>query len=344
MRARDRTHVNAAFTVVELIVVIGCIGLLAGLLLPAIQNAREAARKVQCGNQLRQITLATLGYQQIYNVLPSGYHGGFEEHLDDKRWGWGVFIMPFMEQANLYNELSISDNSLFTSVYDPARQLLLQKNVSIYNCPSDANQELANRNRDFSGPTSNSSQFNSSATFNALHLNHLGFRAAGSNYVANFGDFWNPYYALWTDDELRGTGIMGCQTSVRFIDITDGLANTLAFGERDHQRLAAVWSGVEAWNQCTAQGVSMVLAAAYKPINAKPTEYPYTCDGGGATGFASKHFSGANFSFCDGSIRFLSEDTESIIPPTRQRVPTEPGVLQRLARINDGSTVPLDQL
>ncbi len=327
------------FTIIELLVVIGITGIIASLLLPAVQSARETARRADCVSRLRQMGLALQSYHQIYHVLPAGFDGGFDLNLDDKRWAWGVSILPFIEQAPLYRKLQPNELSLFSTVFNAQRRRTLQTEVPFYHCPSDDYMRLSDKNRDFSGPPTAPVK-GSNASLSAFHLNHLGFRASPSNYVGNFGDFWNPYFAIWTDEELRGNGILGCQSTVSFANITDGLSNTLAVGERDSTRYAAVWCGVEAWNQCTTQGVSMVVGSAHYAINTPATDYAYTCEGGGASGFGSKHWGGANFVFCDGSTHFLSDQMDSRTPvinaPRRDM-----GVFQRMARYDDGESVEL---
>lgn len=315
---------------VELLVVIATVGILVGLLLPAVQRSREAARLIQCQNNLKQIGLGLHAYHGAYHSLPPGFTGGFEVHKDDKRWGWGTFLLPFIEQQPLYESLDPINQSLFRTVFDNDRRPILQTPVETYLCPSDVGDLIAEARRDFSGPSP-------PGPIQPLwHLNHLGFQSARSNYVGSFGDFWKPNYGLWNMKELRGTGAMGCNSNRRFRDITDGLAHTLAVGERDWFRYAAVWAGVEAWNQCHTQGISMVTASAYYNINLPPTPYPYTCDGRGAAGFGSLHAAGANFLLCDGSVHFISETIDS--NPVVSAGETE-GLFQNLARINDGNTI-----
>lgn len=319
-----------AFTVTELLVVITVILVMIGLLLPAIQSARESARRVQCQNQLKQVIIGLHNYHDSVRVLPPAYPGGFDPYLDDKRWGWATFLLPFIEQQALYEQLDPARDGLFHVVFNPVKRSLLETPVSTYLCPSDDSGTRADINRDFSGPAS-AAAGRSAAMF---HPNHLGFRAGKSNYVCNFGSFWRPDYGIWSDLELRGDGVMGCNTRVRLTDISDGTSNTLAIGERNYRNHAAVWAGVEAWNQCTSQGVSMVAGTAYYRLNSPASAYPYTCDGVGASGFSSSHPGGANFAMCDGAIRFISSDIEF---RNRERVGkvSKIGLYQRLSSAND---------
>ncbi len=324
-------------TVVELLVVLAITGLLASLVLPAVNSARESARRTGCLSQLRQVGLALLEYEETYRVFPPGFDGGLDLNLDDKRWGWGAKILPYIDQRPLFEQLRPNELSLFSTVFNSNRRRLLQTEIALYHCPSDKYMRLADVNRDFSGPVTPPTK-NSKSSLSSVHLNHLGFRSAPSNYVGNFGDFWKPHYGIWTEEELKGNGVFGCQTSITWSQLTDGLSNTLAIGERDSTRYAAVWCGVEAWNQCTTQGVSMVVGSAFYSINTPATSYAYTCQGGGSTGFGSLHVNGANFVFCDGSTRFISDSIESITPEIG-KPSLGIGTFQRLARYNDGEAI-----
>ncbi|MEZ6059775.1 MAG: DUF1559 domain-containing protein [Planctomycetaceae bacterium] len=324
----NRKPFRRGFTIVELLTTIAIISVLIGLLLPAVQQAREAARRTQCQNQLRQIGLALHMYHDSVRVLPPAYPGGFQLHLDGKRWGWGTFLLPYLEQAPLYAELDPDHRELFHVVFDNHRRHLLQTVIPTYLCPSDPSEVIADRNHDFTGPTSIGGAV-------AFHLNHLGFRGATSNYVANFGSSWRPNYGIWSADELRGNGVMGCNTAVRFVDITDGTSQTFAVGERTYANHASVWCGVEEWDQCSSFGVPMVAGTAYFDLNQPASAYPYTCDGQGAAGFSSSHAGGANFLLCDGSVRFVSDSIESRNSDQIGKSKAPIGLFQRLANARD---------
>ncbi len=330
--SRRRGWSGRGFTLVELLVTISIITILMGLVLPAVQQSREAARRAQCQNNLKQIGLALHMYHDSIGVLPPAYPGGFELHLDGKRWGWGTFLLPYIEESSLYGQLEPNRRGLFHIVFDEQRRGLLQTPVTTYLCPSDSSDPLADRNHDFTGPTDDpEGKF--------FHLNHLGFRAATSNYVASFGSAWRPHYGIWSEEELKGDGVMGCNTAINFARIIDGTSQTFAVGERSYANHASVWSGVEDWSQCTSFGVPMVAGTAYFGLNQPASAYPYTCDGQGAAGFSSSHSGGANFLLCDGSVRFISENIDSRNADQLGLRNRSIGLYQRLANARDQLTI-----
>ncbi|MEX0729087.1 MAG: DUF1559 domain-containing protein [Planctomycetaceae bacterium] len=124
-----------AFTLIELLVVIAIIAVLIALLLPAVQQAREAARRTQCKNNLMQLALALHNYEMAYTVLPPGTvnaTGPIESAADGYHMGWIVHILPYFEQQNIYNHFDFS-----ASVYDEVNLLPRQQRMATVRCPSN---------------------------------------------------------------------------------------------------------------------------------------------------------------------------------------------------------------
>jgi prepilin-type N-terminal cleavage/methylation domain-containing protein/prepilin-type processing-associated H-X9-DG protein len=339
---------NRGFTLVELLVVIVIVGILMALLLPAIQAARESGRRAQCANQLRQLGVALQTYHQSLGSFPSGYVWAGQDPTEGHAWGWGVMLLPYLEQGTLYDRLSPGDYLLSDVLASAYGVELLQTRLPGFICPSDESEKLAHLNREFTGFVYlNSSAYNSAASSPGVvagprvlwHPGHAGslggIKTAPASYIASFGDGWFPNSDVWSLAELQGNGGFGCNTRLRIGDIRDGTSHTLALGERHYGNFGAVWAGVDWWDRCSTQGLQMVLGTEFYRLNIAAETYPLTCDGRGAAGFSSRHSAGAQFAFFDGSVRFISNEIDFRNDPGPNL-----GTFQRLGRVNDGQPVP----
>jgi len=269
------------FTLVELLVVIAIIGILIALLLPAVQAAREAARRSQCTNNLKQIGLSLHNYHDTYKCFPPGWV--WHNNGDEAQWGWAAFVLPFMEQKPLYDQLLVDTLTCheFTSHADSA---LLRTEIETLICPSSKSRPT-NAQRCLS-PTNPD--------------NNTGFTRPGtSNYVASAG----PRFEKNRNDL---GGIAWGNSDMQFQDITDGTSNVFAAGERDQRCRAGAWAGPGAQRDgkqwCS---VTMAVGNSCWKLN-HPTVNNRCC-----MGFSSQHPGGANFALCDGSVRFISDLIES---------------------------------
>jgi prepilin-type N-terminal cleavage/methylation domain-containing protein/prepilin-type processing-associated H-X9-DG protein len=226
-QGRDR---RSAFTLIELLVVIAIIAILVALVLPAVQQAREAARQSECKNNLKQIGLALHNYEGAHGVFPPGYVSGpnipamgpVDSQFDDagQGWGWHTFLLPGVEQSALYESLN-----LLIPCYDPANAAAVRTALKVYRCPSDnggGNPAYGD-------------------TVNVVDLNDNTLAVFGrSNYVANVGN--STLWCSWPVT-LQPNGAMYRNSRVRVVDVSDGLSNTVFVGERSSNIGDSVWPG-----------------------------------------------------------------------------------------------------
>ncbi|MCA9222139.1 MAG: DUF1559 domain-containing protein, partial [Planctomycetales bacterium] len=206
------------FTLVELLVVIAIIGILVALLLPAVQSARAAAQRTECSNNLKQIGLALHTYHTFKKKFPPASH--MKASLDEE-WGWAVYILPQMEQQNLYDSLRVSDMRLVEVLADSTFHPFLQTGLKAYQCPSDKPNDLLDKSiRHFFG-----------------NGNTAKIEIGKSNYACVLGLYDKP-------GSFKNNGVFYNDSKTRITDIKDGSSNTFMIGERDELCGAAVWAGV----------------------------------------------------------------------------------------------------
>jgi prepilin-type N-terminal cleavage/methylation domain-containing protein len=281
------------FTLIELLVVIAIIAILIALLLPAVQQAREAARRTQCKNNLKQMGLAIHNYSDVSGYVPPGWivqtsdvHWGTVADPILESWSWGSFLLPYVDQAPLYNSLNVSGGKL----EDKINTELPYTHLAVYKCPSDVGPD------DYRGVTA-----------------RPGGRWGASSYKGNFG---HRFGALEITPTFVGDGMFlkvgypaKADLSVKFRDVTDGLSNTISIGEHCYQRggkvvHGATWVGVS--KGAGGNGQHDAVASGSGPIN-PPITYSDTET---ARTFQSNHVGGAQFLLSDGSVRFISENID----------------------------------
>ena len=285
-RPKGNQAMRRAFSLVEVLVVIAIIGLLVGLLLPAIQSSREAARRSQCTNNLKQIGIALQSHESARKTFPSGYISQFTSDGTDTGpgWGWGAMILPEMEEGAIHRVINFN-----LPIEDPANTIRVA-NIPSFFCPGDEVKRVWQaKSRDASGnPTG------------------LICEVAASNYVAVYGT---------SEPGVDGDGIFFRNSKVGLKQITDGSSHTIAVGERAHQLGEATWVGsvtnailfpedINTLGQPhTEHSSGMVLGHAGEGIGPGAS-------GGDVNQFYSLHGDGANFLFADGHVTFLSSDMD----------------------------------
>lgn len=298
-------HSNG-FTLVELLVVIAIIGILIALLLPAVQSAREAARRTKCTNNMKNIALGLHLYHDQHKVLPPGYHMA---NTPEEMFGWHVFILPFVEQAALYEQLDIEGRPL-TQLLSNRRDIpLVQQRLEIYRCPSDSTPNLLPRMLE--GFPAATAVPNCSVNGNANNGRHFlgrgapsGFEPGTANYFGNRG--FNDVHSNNRDDNYKREGVLYNHYSHSLGDVEDGTSNTFMVGERDEKCFAGTWVGSRNPPGSGMWGSWHVLGRVSLKLN-----HPISCNHDTCTeGFSSAHPGGGFFAFCDGSVRFISESIE----------------------------------
>lgn len=280
-----------AFTLVELLVVIAIIGVLVALLLPAVQAAREAARRTQCRNNLKQIVLSLHNYHDTYQVLPICYPHTPANVGNARRWNWIPMALPFMEDSGMHQQMDFT----VASWQGPNLQFI-QRHHPKYLCPSNPHGKVLREEEFFAAPT---------------------YAISQADYAACIGDYKNAtgtgqspdYGNLVTPEPVRG--MIGRWTwSAKFKDCTDGLSNTFLIGEC-----------IGAWCICQNWGCQSFGTTAH-PINFRndsfgsnqsvwPTQANPRWDE--SIGFRSLHPGGCHFGYSDGSIDFLNQSIDGVV-------------------------------
>lgn len=334
------------FTLVELLVVIAIIGVLIALLLPAIQAAREAARRSQCANNLHQLAVAVHNYADSHRTFPPGFITGAPQ--DDSApepslWSWGAMLLPFVEQAPLHNLLKVGSRTLQENLQTPAGLAALQTPLGTFMCPSDTGPALNDFNEAYAPDPSNPQ---------AVHYRRqvtpdgsARVAIAKSNYVGVACSSVSTTPAIDPAPYGPATGVFFENSATQFSEITDGTSNTLMLGERPFRigdlnvgaANALGFSPLLSEFSSRNRAITCVLGIPYYGINHSSGN---TNDVHESRAFHSLHPGGAMFALCDGSTRFLSQtidyNPKTVPSSTLKNGAWVDSTLERLCAKNDG--------
>ncbi|SFI53161.1 DUF1559 domain-containing protein [Planctomicrobium piriforme] len=311
---------STGFTLIELLVVIAIIAILIALLLPAVQQAREAARRSQCKNNLKQIGLALHNYHDAYNLFPPGFVAQYGNQTANDatdpvqsqgNWSWGAFILPMIDQGALYNSMNVGPDGCSFAMANATTLALMARPMQAFRCPSDVN----------TGRTT--FQFRTPA--NAV----VSPSPAISNYVA--ASHATDIFRNATGTNVNLLGMFYMNSNTKFSDMLDGSSNTIAVGERcevlrngikgTDTGTAAVYTGslntlsgcaicTRGTRQQSSLGIRDVLGTGIASINGPSTVAVAFAESTAARAFSSTHVGGAHFVIGDGAVRFLGDSLD----------------------------------
>ena len=288
---------STGFTLVELLVVIAIIGTLVGLLLPAVQAAREAVRRLTCANNLKQIGTALHNYHDVRRQLPYGS----SYPLPNTGATWAMLLLPFVEQDTLFKQFNFN-----LPLYDPYYQNIIRTPVSTYICPSDpqaSNPILADRG-DPGAPNPNTSAgLWYTGCIGPTQPDQCVFCAnptpAPDNYCCqgcNFGTYGHMCPGGLPDGNT--VGMFGrYRKGISFAAVPDGLTNTFMAGETLPGHY--IWNGIYMPN--------FPVSSTTIPLNTMIKDNGLHTDWWRDSGYKSMHPDGANMLLGDASVRFVSE-------------------------------------
>jgi prepilin-type N-terminal cleavage/methylation domain-containing protein/prepilin-type processing-associated H-X9-DG protein len=294
IRATPTSRRHPGFTLIELLVVIAIIAVLIGLLLPAVQKVREAAARTKCQNNLKQIGLAMHNYHSAHGYFPPGYTSGpvslpagaAAEADTGPGWGWATYLLPYLEQDNLYRTIDLKQG-----IEAPVNAAARVQVLAVFRCPSDS-------------PVPPGEVFDVEGDNTPVVA-----RVAFSNYAAMFGR------GEASETPAAGDGVFYRNSRIRVESISDGTSQTLAAGERSGSRVWGTWTGSLTGAHVHERGAAaghehehesfgpaLILGHTGFPPDSHGPNHP----GGHVDDFSSRHAQGANMLMCDGSVRMFN--------------------------------------
>ena len=313
---------KSGFTLVELLVVIAIIGILIGLLLPAVQSVREAARRMQCSNNMKQIALACHNYMTLFKEsFPPGCgmakYGNLE--AGSNNFGLFAFMLPYIEQQSIYDRINFKNTEGAKYLFN-TKDSLLKVSISSYLCPSFTGDPV------YTGSADSIYKYGPLCTYQGVGGAYL--TTTDNNGLDDNEKFLMPTYKDAGNGKLPDNGVFTFMKANKSSAIRDGLSNTLMLGEfiQKDTGSGAYPGNTRQWpygstyfdNQRGIYGFKVVrhLINA-ESVRNEAGEFPFN-----HLPFKSDHSSGCNFARADASIDFLSKSTDLI---TLKRLATRAG-------------------
>ena len=346
---------RAGFTLIELLVVIAIIGTLVALLLPAVQAAREAARRAQCMNNSKQIALALHGFHTAFEQFPAGANhetdqckgaidagglaedqqsGGDGKQFDDGRAPWSVWILPYLEELNLYKKFDFEkpfigifcygdpSNCNISAAYDKFNVQFQELKVPVFICPS--------RTWGTDPPATimgtNPNPITGGGDMGHARTSYYGIMGGGDDTLAQcYGAPWAGTYLPPDRRNFFNNGIFYVNSKTRVAHVRDGTTKTMLLGEGEVSQDFAWSSSARGVAGASELGVTLAMQdtvnTVYSTVN---VDWRANC----RRGLRSQHPGGAIAAMADGSVQFFTDDTNITI-------------LKLLGRRADGQTVDL---